>query len=417
MQTSQESLTTVLQESAPQRRAFWTPEREAWMPFIVCILSLGLFSLLNHGQRAWCDYFVPLADAFIHGRLHVLEHPTYLNELVPFGNRWYVVYPPMPAVLLMPFVAFLGTGMNQAGASILVGALSIVVASDVFARLGILGWKRLLFSLMMAAGTIFWFSVHVGTSWHFAQVCATLFLWLAIRQSVIGTKPWLAGLLLGCAALSRLPTLMAFPYFAVSLGLPFIPAIRQVDWKGLGKTALSFSIGLGLPLVAMGLYNYARFGSPFQAGYWLIPGLAQEWQYRFGFMHPINIPRNLHAMFLMLPKPVPEFPFFRPYVLGGMSLLLTTPAFLWACLASRRDPRTWAAWLSILLISLPILMHADPGGDQFGYRYAQDFYPILALLMVQAMKQRIGWLGALAIATGFLVNLWGMYATFFQLRI
>ena len=55
------------------------------------------------------DYFVRLADAFLHGRLYLLEAPSWLNELVPGGGGWYVVYPPVPAVLLVPFVAVFGT--------------------------------------------------------------------------------------------------------------------------------------------------------------------------------------------------------------------------------------------------------------------------------------------------------------------
>ena len=68
---------------------------------------------------------------------------------------------------------------------------------------------------------------------------------------------------------------------------------------------------------------------------------------------------------------------------------------------------------SVGLILIPILLHADPGGPQFGFRYAQDFYPFLFLLTVRGLGGRIfeAWV---AIIIGFLVNLWGMGATYFD---
>ena len=38
---------------------------------------------INHGRVVDLDYFVPLADAFLHGRLGLEDAPSWLNELVP----------------------------------------------------------------------------------------------------------------------------------------------------------------------------------------------------------------------------------------------------------------------------------------------------------------------------------------------
>ena len=63
------------------------------------------------------DYFVPLADAFLHGRLGLTEAPSWLNEVVPGGNGlYYVVYPPMPALVSCPSVALFGPDFDQAWA-------------------------------------------------------------------------------------------------------------------------------------------------------------------------------------------------------------------------------------------------------------------------------------------------------------
>jgi len=59
-------------------------------------------------------------------------------------------------------------------------------------------------------------------------------------------------------------------------------------------------------------------------------------------------------------------------------------------------------------------MHADPGGAQFGFRYAQDFYPFLFLLTVRGLGGRISFEAWVAIAIGVLINVWGMGATYFD---
>ena len=59
----------------------------------------------------------------------------------------------------------------------------------------------------------------------------------------------------------------------------------------------------------------------------------------------------------------------------------------------------------------PVLTHADPGGAQFGFRYAQDIYPFLFLLVVRGLRGRISFEAWLAIAIGVVVNIWGMGAT------
>ena len=113
-------------------------------------------------------------------------------------------------------------------------------------------------------------------------------------------------------------------------------------------------------------------------------------------------------MFLNMPQQVGDFPWVRPRKLGGLSILLTTPLFLWSVKARDRDWFTIGSWVAVALILVPVLTHADPGGAQFGYRYAQDIYPFLMLLTVRGLRGRVSFEAALAIAFGFLVAAWGI---------
>ena len=407
---------------------------DAPIPLLAAVVAVAFiwYSFINLGHHASLDYYVPLADAFLHGRLYVIDHPSYLNELVPYGGHYYVVYPPLPAVLLMPLVAVFGPDFDQARASIAMGALDVALAAAVAYRVvGPGRWIWVLFAIMFGFGSTIWYEVASGNSWHFAQVCATTFLLLAIIDVQHGGPPWRIGLLLGGAVLSRLPTAMAVPFFLgyfawaadrqrrVGPAAATFGALRgkagtilssRLDWRQLILDVLSFGFALTIPLLIYAMYNQARFGAPLQEGYSLIPGLLQEYQYRYGFLAIESIGRNLYAMLLNVPKQIDSFPFVQPRNLGGLSIFLTTPAFLWAFRAHRPSWFTVGAWVSILAITVPIILHADPGGAEFGYRYAIDFYPFIFLLMIHGMRGRMNAERWAAMALCFIVNTWGMYA-------
>jgi len=424
-------------------RAQWTTVRTRLRPptgpdapiaVLAALVAVAFiwYSFINQGHRASLDYYVPLADAFLHGRLYVIAHPSYLNELVPYGGHYYVVYPPAPAVLLMPLVAVFGNTFDQARASIALGAVDVALAAAVAYRVvGPRRWIWVLFAIMFGFGSTVWYEVMSGNSWHFAHVCATTFLLLAIIDVQHDGPPWRIGLLLGCAVLSRLPTALAvfffLGYFAwradgqnrVGRAAETFAALggragtilsSKLDWRQFILDSLSFGFALAIPILVYFMYNEARFGSPLQQGYSLIPGLMQEYQYRHGFLAIESIGRNLYAMLLNVPKQIESFPFVQPRNLGGLSIFLTTPAFLWAFRAHRPSWFMVGAWLSILGIIVPLLLHADPGGAEFGYRYAIDFYPFIFLLMIHGMRGRMNAERWAAMALCFLVNIWGMYA-------
>ncbi len=404
------------------------------IPAVLFGLAWFVYALINHHRQANLDYFVPLADAFLHGRLGLTEAPSYLNELVPGGNGlYYVVYPPMPALLLLPAVLVFGPDFEQAWASILLGAANVVLMSWLIEGMGASRRFRIVMSLVFAFGTIVWYSAQAGSSWHFAHVVATFFMLLAIRACQLDARTGLIGLFFAAAVLARLPLALAAPFFIAYLAdrtireetddptvFGRLGADRPPFWKT--RVDLRGFVELGWPLALLALfplaeyliYDWLRFGSVTQNGYALIPGLLQEDQYRNGFFSILNIPRKLYALFLTMPVQVEEFPWIQSRLLGGLSIVLTSPIMLWSIKARRPDWFGLGAWLAVGLILVPILLHADPGGAQFGFRYAQDFYPFIFLLTVRGLAGRLGFEAWLAIAIGFLVNLWGMGSTYFN---
>jgi hypothetical protein len=415
------------------------PDRDRLIDGI--LLPIGLFALawfahawINHERPADLDYFVPLADAFLHGRLGLTEGPSYLNELVPTADGLFqVVYPPAPALVLLPVVWVFGRAFEQAWASILLGALNVVLAWQVIGAMGVTRGPRLVLSLVFGFGTIAWFSAQAGSSWHFAHVVAMMFMLLAIRACQRDARPGLIGLLFAGAVLSRLTLALAAPFFVAYLidrsarqslddrtVFGALTAVRppawQVPpaWRAFLEHGSVAAAALVVALAGYFVYNHLRFGSPLENGYALIPGLLQEAQYQHGFFSVVNIPRKLYALFLSAPLQVADFPWIQSRQLGGLSIVLTTPLFLWALRARRLDWFGLGCWASVALILVPILLHADPGGAQFGFRYAQDLYPFLLLLTVRGLGGGISFEAWIAIAIGALVNLWGMGSTYFD---
>lgn len=403
------------------------------IPAALFLLSWAVYAWLQNGRPTNLDYFVPLANAFLHGHLGLTDPPSWLNEVVPSGGVAYVVYPPMPAVVLLPIVWLFGTGFDQGWLSVLMGAANVAIVHAVLRGMGVERWPRVVLALVFAFGTIVWFSATTGTSWHFAHIVATFFMLLAIRACQLDARTVVIGLLFGAAVLARLPLILAAPFFAAYVidrahrnpngdrtVFGSLLAVRAPAWlirpalDQMLDLAAPLAIGLALPVIAYLGYDYLRFGSPFETGYALIPGLLQEGQYHDGFFSIVNIPRKLYALLLTSPVEVGDFPWIQPRRLGGLSILLTTPLFLWAVKARRPDWFGLGAWAAVGLILIPILLHADPGGLEFGFRYAQDFYPFLLLLTVRGLGGRLSFEAWLAIAVGALVNLWGMGATYYD---
>ena len=95
--------------------------------FLAALLLYGLTALLggnfHHQELA---YFSQLAEAVLHGKLY-LSNPDGTHDLILYQSRWYVPFPPGPALLLLPFVAVWGVGFNEVLLSVAIGAINVVL--------------------------------------------------------------------------------------------------------------------------------------------------------------------------------------------------------------------------------------------------------------------------------------------------
>jgi hypothetical protein len=370
-------------------------KKSFWLIFIF-IISATIYFITSSGKTPY-DYFTRLADAFIHGRYWLTENPPWLSELIPAGpEKYFVVYPPMPAIIAMPFVFLFGKNFPQqlmahilgAGIAVLTVAISWKIKKD--KKLAI--WS----ALLVGFGTIIWFLSSVGSSWYLGQISACFFLTAAILEAISKKRPLLIGILLGAAYLSRIQTILSLPFF-----------LYQLKKKEINHY-LVFAIGTSPFFIFNSIYNFVRFDVPWDKAYTLIPGLFNEPWYSEGLFNLSYIPNHLKIILLGLPIFKNTFPYLFPSW-AGLAIWITTPAFVYSLFAPLKERLVQLSWLTIFLISLVIFSHGTTGFAQFGYRFAVDFYPFLIFLTIKGVvKTGLRWHHWFLLILGIIVNLWGV---------
>lgn len=372
------------------------------VPIFLFIITFLVYSISSRGEGAQWNHFIYLADSFLHGHLYI---QNILTELAIWDNHYFVVYPPMPAILLMPFVALFGINFYQPILSILLGAINVslayIVIFKLFKRVRLSFW----ISILYAFGTIQWYHAEIGSSWYLAHIVALFFLWLTLLEIVTKQRLFLIGLFISGAYLARLPTILSVIFVLIYLHQKFF----QYNDKRLTlnfRNIFLLSLGVALGILFNAIYNYLRFGTVFDIGYSLLPIFNEPW-YRYGLFNIGYIPAHLKEVFTALPVFSNQFPYIIPSV-RVMALWFVMPAFFLVFCTSFKTKLSISSLIAIIVISLPGLAHGNNGSTQFGYRFALDFMPYLILLTASGLQNQFKWWAKLLIILSILINLWGV---------
>lgn len=371
-----------------RERLFW------WLTCIGVTLLMSI--LVARGilrEIPGTNSFGALAEAFLNGRLDVVRCPEI--DCAVFNGRTYIIFPPLPAILLMPVVALTGfaglKGLVFMGAAIV--GIALFVWSRIFMAMGVN--RRLAIWLLVALGfasPLYQIALRADGVWFFAQtlgfLMATLSLWAVIcRQSLV-----LAGLFVALAFLCRQMSIF-YPLFLVFLAArPDAPLIAE------GRRLLRPVLLAGIPVVVALLltlaYNAARFGNPFETGYAFISNPGNDgfvWRriQDVGIFSVQYVPFNLLYLFLQ----GIHFEFSGPHLTtikgldkNGVALLVASPWLIMALFA--RVDRVFAAGMATILIIVGIMLfYHSNGADQFNsQRYVLDWLPILIVLMLRGER-------------------------------
>jgi hypothetical protein len=357
--------------------------RERWIAVGIGCLAVAGYVLAGWGTGTIYDYHGRLADAFVHGRYWLLEDPPWLNELLSCGDgRWCVAYPPLPALLSIPLLP-LGTATAQDIVSQVCGGASAGVLYLALRAYGAPRWVAVAGALLSAFGTTLLFTSVDGRSWFASHAVAMLFASIAFLVAARGGPAWSLGVAIGLATLARLPVAAAAPALALLLA--------RRSGASFPATLVRVGVG-GLPFFAVYVgYNLLRWGTVMDAGYARLT--EGDFYFDRGLFSLEYLPRHLYAIFIEPPDVVANVWYFlRPRVVG-MSLFLTTPAFLFI-FAGLRDARrsiaVAAAALAAGLALAPDVTHGTVGFAQFGYRFSIDAQPFLVALAIGGDALRDG---------------------------
>jgi len=370
---------------------------------------------LTAGERLFSpspnNHYVHLAQAWLDGRLDLGGSPPGTNDWACFDRdqraacpsegfsfngddaaryRWYVSFPPLPALLLAPFVAIFGLGTWDrlfwalfAGLTpaFLFLVLRLVRESG---RTGRTVREDLLVTALFAVGSVYFFAAVQGSVWFAAHVVATAATCLYLLFSFDARRPALAGLMLGLAFLSRPATLLLAPFFVLE-------AIRRSRHQAGGLSSLPSSLArFALPvtvLVVLAMWhNFARFYDPFEFGHRF---LQIRWRARietWGLFDLHYLERNLTVFFASLPWLYVSSPFVR---IGrhGLALWFTTPNLLWSFWPKRVDATIAALWAAVIPTALCTLLYQNTGWVQFGYRFSLDYLPLVFVLIALGRRR------------------------------
>jgi hypothetical protein len=401
------------------------------------LLSAGVYAATAAGRLTRPspnNHYVHLANAWLEGRLDLGTSAPGTNDWACFDTvergpcppgrysfpesspgryRWYVSFPPLPAVLVLPVVAVFGLGTLDAlfwvvlaglGPALLFAVLRFLRESGRSHRIEL---DDLLVTAIFAVGSVYYFVAVQGTVWFAAHVCAVAFVCLFVLWSFGARRPFLAGLALGLAMACRPTTILLAPFFLIeSATAPSgPPGAHRVGFSRWLSPMAWFALPLALVGVALIWHNIARFGDPFEFGHRF---LQVRWRSRietWGLFSTHYLSRNLTVFFLSLPWILDSRPFVR-ITRHGLALWLTTPNLLWSVWPKRVDSTIVALWAGVLPTALCTLLYQNTGWVQFGYRFSLDYLPLL-LVLVALSQRRFGALFMAFAAFAVLLNTFG----------
>jgi len=337
---------------------------------------------LSHPDRFY-NHFEWQALAFLEGQA-AIRYPVVATPAFPFDNSYFqdvlpvptsdgvarglVPFPPLPAIVLMPFVALWGLAANGQLVFSILGAIDVGIAWWVLGKLPIRTWVRVATTVFLGFGTVLWYAAQIGTTWYQAHVLAIGLALAAIGVAIGGDRDaarseddladeleasdlatgtpvgsgtaaiardrprfrladvvpdprqFAAGILFGLACTSRLTVAFAAPFFVL------------VGWGGSWqRRGWSAALGAGIPIGLLLVYNLVSTGHVFH------PGYQHLYELEAGFYTPLNyhldwqiedlryLPQNFGIMFLNGPVWLPAE---VPSALGLGGPLCTDPSMV-----------------------------------------------------------------------------------------
>lgn len=372
------------------------------MTLLLFVLLHDLFGGTLLSSSPYNSYTLQ-ALAWREGRVSLGRDYPWL-ELAVYQGDYYVSFPPVPSLILLPFTLFFGA-QTPDNLIILCFALAMLAAIYSAVRAGGASEMTAAFwaVFLILGSNLLWMCTD-GSVWFLAQALNMVFCTLAVCLAVRKRR----ALSLACVALA-----VGCRPFSILLFLPLLVFFVEEDYRNTeGLTVLKAALPQWKLLIAPALiglcymwYNAARFGNPLEFGHTFLPEFNRgEPQFSVEFIW-----RNLKN--ILRPVTLTESLSLKYSIHDGFLLFLANPFFIVLCTKLKKlSPSQWTALGCLLLNLLLLLMHRTFGGWQFGARYTVDLLSYALFLCLPRMQERPKrwelWLCAFAV----LFNLYGAIA-------
>ena len=355
--------------------------------------------------NCWDSYSLQ-AMSWLSGRLDMGKNYEWL-ELAVYNGKYYLSFPPLPSVVMLPFVLLFGEKTPSNLVSALYGIFTAMIAYKILKKAGMKRGGAVFFAIAYVWGSnMLWLSTSGGV-WFLAQGLNMLLLTACVyfaQQKMRVAAYAMAALAVGCRPFSVCMFLPLMAYFYMAdKDRPRADRIR-------GQIR-SLIIPAFIALCYM-LYNYVRFGNVLEFGHNYLPEFTESEKGQFSLSYILP---NLYNLLL---RPVTlradltlEYPLF-----DGFMFYIANPMFLiWFAavvkdvLQKKLDAVRLCIVIAVLAELLLLCAHKTLGGWQFGARYTVDMLP-MALMYLLLKKDEPGGISAFIMAAGMMFNLYGALA-------
>ena len=355
--------------------------------------------------NCWDSYSLQ-AMSWLSGRLDMGKNYEWL-ELAVYNGKYYLSFPPLPSVVMLPFVLLFGERTPSNLVSALYGIFTAMIAYRILKKAGMKRGGAVFFAIAYVWGSnMLWLSTSGGV-WFLAQGLNMLLLTACVyfaQQKMQMAAYAMVALAVGCRP------------FSVCMFLPLMAYFYMVDKDRPRADRIRGQIrSLIIPAfiaVCYMLYNYVRFDNVLEFGHNYLPEFTESEKGQFSLSYILP---NLYNLLL---RPVTlradltlEYPLF-----DGFMFYIANPMFLiWfaAVVKDVRQKKLDAVRLCIVIAVLMELLllcaHKTLGGWQFGARYTVDMLP-MALMYLLLKKDEPGGISAFIMAAGMMFNLYGALA-------
>ena len=395
------------------------PEETRVLLALLAVMGLGYFllsdlmggTLFQHQQ--WDSYTLQALN-WLQGRTYIPDGEKYQwLELAIYGGRYYVSFPPLPSVVMLPFAALFGLGTPNNAIVGFYGLIAAALAYEIMLAAGRSPRTSAFWALVCVWGSnMMWMTTNGGV-WFQAQALNMVMCLAAVLCAMKGRKA-LSTTFLALAVGCRPWSIVYLPIFAVCFAWD-----EREAHGGFCRSCLAqwrCLIGPVLIGACYMAYNYVRFHDPLEFGHNYLPEFmeAEHGQFYIGYLWP-NLKRLLFEP-IRFSNGLLDVPLFQ-----GFMFYIANPMFIiWAVHFIRRAVKKELAPEDILLAAgmgaelLLTCMHRTLGAWQFGARYTCDMLPFAYMFLAKRGPKRVAnWellIGGLAVV----FNVYGAMHMFFN---